>query len=32
MNFNDFPSAIVVLFQQMIVNNWFVVVDYIVKI
>lgn len=32
MNFNDFPSAIVVLFQQMIVNNWFVVVDYIVQI
>ena len=27
MNFNDFPSALVLLFQQMIVNNWFVVVN-----
>ena len=27
MNFNDFPSAFVVLFQQMVVNNWFVVVN-----
>lgn len=27
MNFNDYPASIVVLFQQMIVNNWFVVVD-----
>ena len=27
LNFNDFNSSMVVLFQQMIVNNWFVVVD-----
>ena len=27
MNFNDYPSSIVVLFQQMVVNNWFVVVN-----
>ena len=27
MNFNDYPSSLVVLFQQMVVNNWFIVVD-----
>ena len=27
MNFNDYASTFVVLFQQMIVNNWWVVVD-----
>ena len=27
MNFNDFFSAMIVLFQQMVVNNWWVVVD-----
>ena len=27
MNFNDFGSAFIVLFQQMVVNNWWVVVD-----
>ena len=27
MNFNDFGASIIVLFQQMVVNNWFVVVD-----
>ena len=26
MNFNDFGSAIVVLFQQMVINNWYVVI------
>jgi|Transcript_21485 hypothetical protein len=31
MNFNDFPSALVVLFQQMIVNNWYVVVGFYVN-
>eukprot|EP00354_Favella_ehrenbergii_P005493 CAMPEP_0170460592 /NCGR_PEP_ID=MMETSP0123-20130129/6876_1 /TAXON_ID=182087 /ORGANISM="Favella ehrenbergii, Strain Fehren 1" /LENGTH=153 /DNA_ID=CAMNT_0010725523 /DNA_START=2202 /DNA_END=2663 /DNA_ORIENTATION=+ len=30
MNFNDFPSALIVLFQQMIVNNWYVVVGFYV--
>ena len=27
MNFNDFGSSLVVLYQQMIVNNWYVVCD-----
>ena len=27
MNFNDFGSSLIVLFQQMVVNNWWVVVD-----
>ena len=27
MNFNDFFSAIIVLFQQMVVNNWYAVVN-----
>ena len=27
MNFNDYASALFVLFQQMVVNNWWVVVD-----
>ena len=27
MNFNDFGSALVVLFQQMVINNWYVVID-----
>ena len=27
MNFNDFGSAFIVLFQQMVVNNWWVVVN-----
>ena len=29
MNFNDYPSAVVVLFQQMVVNNWYVVCNII---
>lgn len=27
MNFNDFGSSFVVLFQQMTINNWFIVID-----
>ena len=27
MNFNDFGSSLIVLFQQMVVNNWWVVVN-----
>ena len=27
MNFNDYPSSLVVLFQQLVVNNWWVVVN-----
>ena len=27
MNFNDFGSSIIVLFAQMVVNNWWVVVN-----
>ena len=32
MNFNDFASALVVLFQQMVVNNWWVVVNMLVAL
>ena len=32
LNFNDFPSSLVTLFQQMVVNNWFVTVDMYVNI
>ena len=27
MNFNDFGAGMIVLFHQMVVNNWFVTVD-----
>ena len=27
LNFNDFSAAIVTLFQQMVINNWFVTVN-----
>ena len=27
LNFNDYSAAMVTLFQQMVINNWFVVVD-----
>ena len=27
MNFNDFGASLIVLFQQMVVNNWWVVVN-----
>ena len=27
MNFNDFASSIIVLFQQMVINNWYIVID-----
>ena len=27
MNFNDFGASVIVLFQQMVVNNWWVVVN-----
>jgi len=30
MNFNDFGSSLLVLFQQMIVNNWFIVCDMLI--
>ena len=29
LNFNDYASAVIVLFQQMLLNNWYVVVDMI---
>ena len=32
MNFNDFGSSLIVLFQQMVVNNWWVVVNMLVDI
>ena len=32
MNFNDFASSMVVLFQQMVINNWFIVIDCYSKI
>ena len=32
MNFNDFASSMVVLFQQMVINNWFIVIDVYSKI
>lgn len=32
LNFNDFGAAMVTLFQQMVVNNWFVVVQMFVNI
>jgi len=32
LNFNDFASSLVVLFQQMVVNNWFVVVNMTVAL
>ena len=32
MNFNDFGAAIIVLFQQMVVNNWWVVVNMITDV
>ena len=32
MNFNDYGSALVVLFQQMVVNNWYVVVNMTVSV
>ena len=32
LNFNDFSSGMVTLFQQMIVNNWFITVDMYVNI
>ena len=27
LNFNDYSAAMVTLFQQMVINNWFVVVN-----
>ena len=32
MNFNDFGSALITLFSQMIINNWFVTVDMYTEI
>ena len=32
MNFNDFGCAMVTLFHQMIINNWFITVDMYVAI
>lgn len=32
MNFNDFGASIIVLFQQMVVNNWYVVVNMISEV
>lgn len=32
MNFNDFGAALITLFQQMVVNNWFVVVQMFVNV
>ena len=29
-NFNDFPSAMMTLFDLLIVNNWFIIVDGVV--
>mmetsp|Transcript_28706 Transcript_28706/g.38275 ORF Transcript_28706/g.38275 Transcript_28706/m.38275 type:complete len:88 (+) Transcript_28706:99-362(+) len=31
MNFNDFPAAMVALFHQMVINNWYSVVELIAK-
>ena len=32
MNFNDFGASIIVLFQQMVVNNWWVVVNMLTDV
>ena len=32
LNFNDFSAAIITLFSQMIINNWYVTVDMYVQI
>ena len=32
MNFNDYPSSLVVLFQQLVVNHWWVVVNMLTDI
>lgn len=32
MNFNDYGCALITLFSQMIINNWFVTVDMYVDI
>jgi len=32
INFNDFPSSMVTLFVLMVINNWFVITDALIKV